>query len=515
MKIFDYLDYWAVRTPDACCASDGSRSVTYAQMRDWSYRIGQWLTETHEPGSRVVIAAKNTLEQLALYYGAARAGVVSVPLNTRLAPAEWAYICNDIGVETVISDAEFVDAIDAIRSDLERPLKQSLVIGSRSPQWGCFGDTVEAHPAEPPQRHVSDDGPLYQSYTSGTTGRPKGAVITHRNADAAMVGLRTVIEQRRGAYLMVMPIFHGAAMIQAFTNVSTGTTTRIVRDYDPTEALRIMKEEQITATTLVAAMLQGLLKHPNVGDFDYPDLRYIIYGGGTVPPEVVRQGIEVFGCGFMNGYGMTEATGGVTILSPEDHLLALKSRPGLLLSCGREVPGTQVRIVDRDDKEVPIGEVGEILVRGPQVMSAYWGLAEATAETLRGGWLHTGDAGRRDDDGFYYISDRVKDMYISGGENVYPREVEEVLLGHLAVREVAVVGIPDNQWGEVGKAFVVLEPGAVTTETDITEHCRGRLAGYKRPRHVEFVDELPRNATGKVLKRILRKPYWEGRVRTI
>jgi acyl-CoA synthetase (AMP-forming)/AMP-acid ligase II len=241
----------------------------------------------------------------------------------------------------------------------------------------------------------------------------------------------------------------------------------------------------------------------------------MVYGASPIAVETLRRAIEVFGCDFAQGFGMTETTAVATILSTADHKRALAGKPGLLLSCGRAIPGTSIRIVDDEDKEVPRGTIGEVLVRGPQLMRGYWNLPEASAEALRGGWMHTGDAATMDDEGFVYIQDRVKDMIVSGGENVYPREIEDVLFQHPAVADAAVIGVPDAQWGEAVKAVVVLRAGKTATESELVDHCRAKLAGYKRPRSVDFIAELPRNPSGKVLKRELREPYWKGHTRRV
>ncbi len=280
--------------------------------------------------------------------------------------------------------------------------------------------------------------------------------------------------------------------------------------------LRALSEDRIAAATLVPAMIQAcLVAAPGPGELRYDDLRFVLYGASPIAEETLRHAMQVFGCEFVQGYGMTETTAGLTFLLPRDHERALREKPGLLLSAGRAIPGTEVRIVDEEDRPLPAGEIGEVVARGPQLMRGYWNLPEATAEALRGGWMHTGDAGCLDEDGYLYIQDRVKDMIVSGGENVYPREVEDALFEHPAVADAAVIGVPHEQWGESVKAVVVLRPDAQATADEIMEFCRGRLAGYKRPGSVDFLPELPRNPSGKVLKRELREPYWKGHGRRV
>jgi acyl-CoA synthetase (AMP-forming)/AMP-acid ligase II len=263
-------------------------------------------------------------------------------------------------------------------------------------------------------------------------------------------------------------------------------------------------------------MIQACLVFvPDAAERSYDDLRLIIYGASPIAAETLKRAMQVFRCDFGQGYGMTETTAQLTLLSPEDHRKAIAGRPELLLSAGRPIPGTELRIVDENDQPVPNGTIGEICGRGPQLMRGYWNLPEASAEALAGGWMHTGDAGTLDDEGYLYIQDRTKDMIVSGGENVYPREIENVLFEHPAVADVAVIGVPDEKWGESVKAIVVLREGESATPGEIVDFCKGKLAGYKRPRSVEFIAELPRNPSGKVLKKDLREKYWEGHDRRV
>ncbi|MGH7747360.1 MAG: AMP-binding protein, partial [Candidatus Dormibacteria bacterium] len=336
------------------------------------------------------------------------------------------------------------------------------------------------------------------------TGRPKGAVLSHYAVTNQIFQLSDALDIRHSRYLGIMPLFHAAAAVSMFTNFATGTTSHIVRDFDPAETVRLLDETRIGFTTIAPAMIAMLLQVPGVADRRFAHLDLMVYGASAIAPDLLRRAMAVFGCDFCQGYGMTETTAGATILSRADHRRALEGEEALLRSAGRPLLGTEVRVVDAGDTPVATGTVGEIVVRGPQVMDGYWNQAEASASALQGGWMHTGDAGYLDDEGYLYIADRITDMYISGGENVYPREVEDVLFGLGGVADVAVIGVPDDRWGEVGKAIVVTASGASLDEAEVIAFCRGRLAGYKCPRSVEFWEGLPRNATGKVLKREVR-----------
>jgi acyl-CoA synthetase (AMP-forming)/AMP-acid ligase II len=450
------------------------------------------------------------------FYAASKVGVVPVPLNYRLAGPEWAYIVNDSEARLLVARGELAGAIDAIRGDLP---KVGLFVGldSEVPGWTSWDEWQGDHPTSAPDRPISGDADLYQMYTSGTTGRPKGAVLTHRAVTANLNQIGSMVQLTAGdRYLIVAPLYHAAAAIAAFWTLQQGGSLTIQEEFDPREVLRALSEDRITAATLVPAMIQAcLVAAPEAGARRYDDLRFVLYGASPIAEETLRHAMQLFGCAFIQGYGMTETTAALTFLLQRDHERALRGKPELLVSAGRAIPGTEVRIVDEEGAPVPTGETGEVVARGPQLMRGYWNLPEATSEALRDGWMHTGDAGRLDDEGYLYIQDRVKDMIVSGGENVYPREVEDALFEHTAVADAAVIGVPHEQWGESVKAIVVLRPGASASADEIMEFCRGRLAGYKRPGSVDFVDELPRNPSGKVLKRELREPYWKGRTRRV
>ena len=295
-----------------------------------------------------------------------------------------------------------------------------------------------------------------------------------------------------------------------------GGSLYIQEDFIPEDVVSALSEERICLALLVPAMIQAcLVAVPDIAERSYPDLKSMIYGASPVAEQTLRRAMDVFKCGFTQAFGMTELSPVATVMTSDDHRRALTDKPELFQSAGRAILGTEIRIADEDDNPLPNGEIGEILVRGPQVMRGYWNMPEATAETLRGGWMHTGDAGIMDDEGYIYIRDRVKDMIVSGGENVYPNVIENLLFQHPSVADVAVIGVPDEQWGETVKAIVVLRDGASATDEEIMDFCRGKLGGFERPRSVDFIDALPRNASGKVLKRELREPYWEGYERRV
>ncbi|MDV2476715.1 long-chain-fatty-acid--CoA ligase [Rhodococcus zopfii] len=510
MRVHDLLDHWAQRFPDEVYVDDGTRALTWGEMQEWTRRVGAWLAETLNPGDRFAVLDRNSLEMIALYFGASRAGVVPVPLNFRLAPQEWKYIVEDAGCALAVVHEDYEHALTSVVPHVAA----SVVRDDRETRLR-FADDVAAHPAVDIDRDVSDEQIYHQMYTSGTTGKPKGAMVTHRAACTNAFQIQLALDANRKRTLCVMPLFHAGAALQVLAYTAGGCSIRVVRDFDRANVLRAMSDLRIQLLTLAPAMIQDMVADPLVAELDFSDLDLMVYGSAPMAVEVVKKAMDVFGCDFAQAYGMTESCAVATILAPDDHHRALRSDPGILASAGRPVVGTALRIVSRDGSILPAGSVGEVLVRGPQLMSGYWGLDEATRSALEGGWLRTGDAGYLDEEGFLYISDRVKDMIISGGENIYPREIEEVLFTLEGVADVAVIGVPSERWGESPIAIVVPRPGTELSSDDVLGHCRANLARFKCPIEVIFVDSLPRSAIGKVLKRDLRAPYWQGLTRAV
>lgn len=518
MRLHEFLDKQASAQPQVDFAVQGGRRMAYGEAAAETHRLANALaTAGLKPGDRFAYLSKNSIEFALLYYAASRAGVVPVPLNYRLSPPEWAYIINDSQSKLLFAAGDFAAACQPVCGDLKHV---KTCIGINSPAvdgWEDYEKWLSSHPTTAHDAKVNEDADVYQMYTSGTTGHPKGAVLTHAAVSANTKQVENMLKLGSGdRYLLVAPIYHAAAAISLFSTVNLGGTAFIQEDFIPPEVVRVLSEEKIRGALLVPAMIQAcLMMVPDVAQRSYDDLRYIVYGASPIAEQTLRMAMQAFKCDFLQGYGMTELTAVATVLSSEDHRLALESKPHLLLSAGRALPNTEVRVVDENDHDVPNGQIGEIIVRGPQMMKGYWNLPEASEEALKGGWMHTGDAGVMDDDGYIYIQDRVKDMIVSGGENVYPRVVEEVLFQHPAVADAAVIGVPDSMWGESVKAIIVLKQGQEASADEIMDFCRDKLGGFERPRSVDFAQVLPRNATGKVLKRELREPYWQGQTRRV
>jgi acyl-CoA synthetase (AMP-forming)/AMP-acid ligase II len=517
MRLHDTLDYSAREHPDADFAVCQGRALSYRDAAKATNRLANALVAAGlAPGERFAVLSKNSIEMALLYYAASKAGVVPVPLNYRLAPPEWSYIVRDAGARLLLAQGPFAEALEAVRGELT-DVKQFVALDGAPAGYTTWEAFQAAQSDSPPGREVASDGDVYQMYTSGTTGRPKGAVLTHAAVMAQLHQGTLAFGTKTGdRALIVAPLYHAAAAVMSFVTVQAAGTLYIQEDFVPADVVKALSEDRIAAALLVPAMIQFcLVAVPDVAERSYDDLRLIVYGASPIAEQTLRQALDVFGCDFIQGYGMTETTAAATYLFPADHRRALAGDEKLLLSAGRPLLGTEVRIVDDDDAAVPNGTIGEVAIRGPQLMRGYWNLPDASAEALKGGWMHTGDAGILDDEGFLYIQDRVKDMIVSGGENVYPREVEDVLFQHPAVADVAVIGVPDERWGEAVKAIVVQKAGEAVDAETLLEYCKGRLGGYKRPRSVDFIEALPRNPSGKVLKKDLRERYWEGHARRV
>lgn len=518
MLLHSFFDYYAAATPEAEFAVQDDRRLTYSQAVAVANQFANALVGAGlAPGDRFAFLAKNSIEYTLMYYAGSKCGAVPVPLNYRLAPPEWAFIINDSDSKLLIADAEYCQAIDSIRGELPQ-VRKTISIGNGSLEgWSDFSDWIAGQAVSAPDIEIEDSGDVLQMYTSGTTGKPKGVVLTHRSVTVNISQFAGLCrDEWRGRTLLAAPLYHVAAAAVCWGSVSWGDPLLVHRDFVPSDAVRALSEENVGFALLVPAMIQACLTAvPDVAERRYDGLNGIGYGASPIAEATLRRGMEVFGCGFVQGYGMTESSPVLTLLSAADHRRAVAGEPRLLLSAGRAVAGTDLKIVDGNDSEVPRGQVGEIVARGAQVMKEYWKRPEATAETLRGGWLHTGDAASMDEEGFVYIQDRVKDMIVSGGENIYPREIEDVLFELPAVVDAAVIGVPSEQWGESVKAILVVKAGAALTEDEVLKYCRTKLGGYKVPRSVDFVEALPRNPSGKVLKRELREKYWEGHGRRV
>ena len=494
----------------------GDRRLSWGQLRDRSAQVAQGLAaEGVGNQDRVAFLDKNGIEHFEVFFGASMLNAVCVDVNWRLAPPEVEYIVNDSGARVLVVGLDFVPILDAIAARFTTVTK-ILVIGDH-PGYENYGDWVARQPAVDPGLPATSDDIAFQLYSSGTTGRPKGVMLTNANFFGLLPMAKDMWELTPDSVnLVAMPLFHIGGGGWAVAGMYLGCASVILREMDPAALIELIAAERITHAFLVPAVLQFMLMVPGATDADYSSLEVIVYGASPISEEVLARSVTVLQCKFWQAYGLTETTGAVVHLPPADHDPSGPNRHRLR-SCGLPGPGVEVKIIDNDSgEELAAGEVGEIWIRSAQVMKGYWNMPEETEKSITpDGWFRSGDAGFIDADGYVFIHDRVKDMIVSGGENVYPAEVENVLMAHAGIADVAVIGVPDEKWGETAKAIVVRAPGVEVTEAEIIAYAREHLARFKCPTTVEWIDVLPRNPSGKVLKKDLRAPYWEGRERMV
>ena len=513
MLLHHYMEFYAREIPNSPCVEMEDVVYDYGAANAHCNQVAYGLVaHGMQKGDRIAWLSKNCLELLFIFYAGSKVGAVPTPINYRLAPPEWQYIINDSGAKVLVCEDELAEGVEKVRGALAHIEHFVLLDGERE-GWVSFADWIGDQPESNPEADITEADDLYQMYTSGTTGLPKGAVLSQRAIDsntrmmATALGIRT----RDTRVVVPLPMYHAAAGITIKGTITVGGSLIIQRDFDPVAVVDAIEHDGVSNCTLVPAMIQAcLVMVPNIKERSFPNLRGINYGASPIAVETLRQAMEVFGCKFRQVFGMTETTAIATVLLSGVHERAVKGEEHLLLSCGRAAPGTLVKIVDDDGNEVPTGEVGEIAVKGPQLLTQYWNLPEATEKSLRNGWLFTGDAAKMDEEGFVYIQDRIKDMIVTGGENVYPKEVENALFEHPNVADAAVIGIPDEKYGEAIMAFITTRDGETIDTDELITFCRDQLAGYKVPRQFEFIPEIPRNPSGKALKKDLREPYWKG-----
>ncbi|HEY2357148.1 MAG TPA: long-chain-fatty-acid--CoA ligase [Phenylobacterium sp.] len=488
------------------------RTLTYAELDRRADQVAGLLASAGaKPGDRIAWLGRSNEAFFEIFFGAARARVCLAPINSRLAIPEIAFILQDSGANLFFVTPEFYAAAQMVVSQVDRPVRL-IGVGAACDGFDSYQALRDAAPAAAPTSPVASDDVL-QLYTSGTTGLPKGVRLDNRNY-AAFMELRTQVEgfdyTADDTILIVMPLFHVAGTNISFSGLAAGGRVVLLPEFSPAAVLRLIEAERVAHVFLVPAMINMLLQAPEIAGADLSTLKTVAYGASPIGEAVLAAATERFGCGFIQFYGMTESTGAGTFLSPGEH------RPELLRSCGRAWPSMAVRILDDDGNEAAVGEIGEIAIQGGMVMAGYWNRPEATAETVTPDrWLKTGDAGYRDENGYIFVHDRVKDMIVSGGENIYPAEVENAILGCPGVADAAVIGVPDDRWGEAVKAIIVAHADGAPDPAAVIAWARERIAGYKAPKSVDFIEVLPRNASGKVLRRELRKPYWEGRARNV
>jgi acyl-CoA synthetase (AMP-forming)/AMP-acid ligase II len=515
----DIARYHALTRPRRIALSFEGRETTFSEFDRHSSQVANALVaEGVKTGGRIAYFGKNSDHYFEILFGAAKAGLVLTPIGWRLAPEEVSFILEDSSACVVFVGPEVMSQGQKAIAGLKGNLKLIAMEPVTQAGIALYESWRDAAPDSDVSVPVHPDDVALQVYTSGTTGRPKGAMLTHSNI---LAGRRRASQAGVPGYnwksddigLVALPLTHIGGTTSVLLGLYHGAKTVIAREFDPVKVLDLLERDGISQFFMVPAALQFIVRQPKARNVDFSRLKLIHYGASPIPLELLRECMDVFGCGFCQQYGMTETSGAITYLPAEDHSPDGNRR---MRAVGRAMPGVELKIVDAAGNVVPPNIVGEIVTRSVANMVGYWRMEDATKATIDAqGWLRTGDVGLLDEDGYLYIHDRVKDMIISGAENIYPAEVENAIYGHPHVAEVAVIGVPDEKWGEAVKAVIVPKPGITPDPGDIIAFTRLRIAAFKAPKSIDFVDALPRNTAGKILRRILREPYWVGRARDV
>ena len=499
INIGDFLFRRARLSPVKEALVIGDVRLTYSQMNRRCNRLVNALKNLGiKHGDRVAILALNDPEYFDLYFGLGKMGAIMVPINHRLAGPEIEYIVNDCRARAIVFSEAFEDLIDSIRENI--PCEHFIGTMENPPAYAkSYADLTGEAAEDEPVIVCGDDDTLTILYTSGTTGRPKGAQLTHNGYFGTSVTLRSTFGEIGEVILMPLPLFHIGALAPVPMCVHFGMKMVFQQSFDPHNFLELLGREKVSWFGSVPQILMFLLQIPGYEKYDWSSVKMALVYAAPVPVTLIRAYAEA-GIEIRQLYGLTECTGPATVIDGQN---AIKKAG----SCGPPFFHNNVRLVDMAGNDVAPGEKGEVLIAGTNLMKGYWNRPEATAETLKDGWLYTGDIGMMDEDGFLYILDRKKDMIISGGENIYPAEVEDMLLGHPAIADAAVIGFADEKWGESIKAVVVLKPEESLTENELIDWCRGKIGRFKIPKQVVITDQIPRTPTGKILKRVLRDQY--------
>lgn len=508
---------FAQSTPNADAIIDQTgQRITFSELDEKVCRLANGLASLGmKKGDRVAILSQNSIEFMALYYACARGGYIALGLNWRLAAPELVRVLQDAEPTVFISQGQFRDTTSDIKTAIPE-IKQWLEYAEGSD--GSLEQLIDSasHSEPAGSENIGDDDPLYILYTGGTTGKSKGVLHTHKSTYSAFVN--TTATERiatTDVYMLTGQMFH-SPMVLAMSYMAHGRPVVLI-NFEPKLALELIEKERVSTFLGLTTMLNWMLAVEGFENYDLSSLRHITYGGGPMASTVIKEGMKQFGCNFLGLYGQTEGII-MTGLLPEDHTAIVNGvNPERIRSCGREAFLTSIRVVDENGNDVPKdgNTAGEIIVKSPANMIGYWRQPDLTNETIKDGWMYTADIATWDEDSYIFIVDRAKDMIISGGENIYTSQVEDAIYKHPSVLETTVIGIPDDEWGEIVKAYVVLKPGMSATEQEIIDTARQQLASYQKPRAVEFIEALPKAPTGKVLKRALRDAAWQGRERQV
>ena len=515
MNTTDFLNIASAICPDKMAVVFEDKRYTFSQLNERVNRLANGLMKLGvKKGERVALIQVNCNQCVETYFAVAKMGGIYLPLNFRAKEKELAYMLNTAEATAIIIGERYVPMIKSIQPEC-KSLKHLITIEQKHDDMLYYEDIIENSPPDDVFTEIDDHDTTILMYTAGTTGFPKGVMLSHNSFSSYMLENVTPADPEASeSNILTVPLYHVAGIQAMMAAIYGGRTLVMERQFEPEEWMTLVETEKANRAMMVPTMLKQLLDHPNFKKHDLSSLKVITYGAAPMPLPVIRKALEEFlGVSFINAFGQTETASTITALGPEDHVLTgtpeeIERKLQRLASIGKPMSDVEMKVVDDDGKKLGPGEVGEILARGPRVMSGYWKDEEKTAKTIdKDGWVHTGDVGYVDKDGYYFLSGRSSDMIIRAGENISPEELENAIREHPKVEDVAVIGVPDETWGEEPRAVVIPKKGQKPTEEEIMEWCRERLASFKRPRTVVFVDDLPRNPMGKLIKREIREKY--------
>ena len=514
MNFTEFLTISAAIVPDRPATIFEGRRQTYAELQSNVNRLANALSDLGvAAGDRIAMLQVNCPEHIEAGFASAKLDAVFVPLNFRTRPEELRYMVNDCAPKVLFVGGRYTELVASVGGGMPS-VDHCVSLEGRVEGWLDYGELLDAAPDDERYPEADADDLCVIMYTAGTTGFPKGVMLTHDSFSSYILSAVTPadpdIEERN---ILTVPLYHIAGVQALMSAVYGGRTLIVQRQFEPAEWMALVERERADRAMMVPTMLKMLMDHEEFGQRDLSSLRVITYGAAPMPLDTIRRAVEAFpGAQFINAFGQTETAATITMLPPDDHVLSgsedeIARKLKRLTSIGKPLDDVEVRIVDEHGRTAPVGEVGEIAARGERLMKGYWGQEDATRETIRDGWLYTGDLGYVDEDGYVFLAGRAKDFIKRGGEMISPEEVEQTLGRHPGVDEAAIIGVPDPVWGERVRAVVVPRQDGAVDESELIEFCRQRLASFKKPESVVFIDELPRNALGKVLKRVLQERY--------
>jgi acyl-CoA synthetase (AMP-forming)/AMP-acid ligase II len=513
----DFLNIATAICPDKTAIVFEDKRYTFSQLNERVNQLANGLLKLGvKKGDRVAFLQVNCNQCVETYFAVAKIGGIYLPLNFRAKEKELSYMLNTAEATTLLIGDRYIPLLESIRSELKY-LQHLISIEKKHDDMLYYEDIISSSPADEVETEIDENDTTMLMYTAGTTGFPKGVMLSHNSfAVYVMENVTPADPEAAESNILTVPLYHVAGIQAMMAAIYGGRTLVMERQFEAKEWMELVEREKANRAMMVPTMLKQLLDHPDFSKHDLSSLKVITYGAAPMPLPVIKKALEVFpGVSFINAFGQTETASTITSLSPEDHVLTgteeeKEKKLQRLASIGKPMSDVEMKVIDEAGNTLPPGEVGEILARGPRVMSGYWKDEEKTAKTIdKDGWVHTGDVGYVDEDGYYFLAGRSSDMIIRAGENISPEELENVIRDHPKVEDVAVIGVPDETWGEEPRAIVILKKGVTATEEEIMEHCRANLSSFKRPRSVIFVDDLPRNPMGKLIKREIRDMYWK------